>query len=269
MTNQRLTPDLLADPSLWTLRVRIAPGSLSALLVGPEGADRRVIGLSEPLTDPSLPTLENAIYDNPLLLSDFAAVNVVISTNQLALFPPEVDDNQAVSIAEDILLPDSEAARAPLFMEIPRYRLLALIDADTLNFLKRTFPDAKFQISLGVFANTLGNFRPADNRALLAVGEPGALSVCAYSPEGQLTFANRFEVTGPEDCAYYLLAVAGRLADTMTLGGDHDLRNLTIDRIHRAEPDAQVIPLSLPAPLLNLLRQAPDLPLELFLAEPL
>ena len=267
MTRQRLTSDLLNETSKWSLRVRIAPDSLSALLSGPEGADRSVIAMAEPLTDPSLPTLENAIYDNPLLLADFNRATIIVDTDQMAVLAGIENDALAINVAEDALLPDSEAPRAPLTMAIPDHKLIALLDSDTLNFLKRTFPDAKFEISLGVFANKTASLLPPEKDSLLAVCEPDRLFICACRADGKLTFANRFAISGPEDCAYYILAVAGLHAGKITLGGDHDLRNRTIDEIHRAEPSAEVNILSLPDPILNSLRQAPDLPLELFLTD--
>ena len=61
MTDRRLTRDLVADTSLWTLAVRVAPDSLSALIVGPVSADCAVMSRIEPLSDGSLKALQDAI----------------------------------------------------------------------------------------------------------------------------------------------------------------------------------------------------------------
>lgn len=267
MTTRRLTSDLLPDTSDWKLFVRVAPDTLSALLLGPEGVEQSVLAHSEVLVDAQLNTLENAIYDNPLLLADFAGVNLTIATSQLVQIPEATSPAVAEAIAA-AMLPDSDAPRRMITAPMPEGSLLAMVDADTLNFLQRTFPDARISLSLSVTARRLNSIRPNDKASLYALCHHDELSVFAFDEQGHLKFANRFDTPSATDCAYYILAVAGTDFFEVSIGGNADLRNEVIEQIRLASPSTSLTPLNLPEKLMNLRRNAPELTEDLiFLTE--
>lgn len=260
MINRRLTQDLIADTSLWRLEVRIAPDSLSALLLGPMSADNSVIAHSEPLPDSTLKTLENAIYDNPLLLADFQSVTVIISTSQLVQVPEGLSAPMRERIAE-AMLPDCDAPRRPVVAPMPGGELIAEVDSETLNFLHRTFPDARLTLSLSVDARWLDYYNRSrgDSAQLYALCYPDELKILTFNSCGALVFANRFDAFSAADCAYYILAAAGSDPMPISVGGSPDLRNSVIEQLRLAAPGAQFMPLTLPDSLLSVRRQAPEI----------
>ena len=257
MTSRRLTRDLVADTSLWTLCVRVSADSLSALVASPAGPDFSVMCCVEPLHDCSLKSLEDAIYDNSLLLGDFSRSVVVLSTSQLVQVPDGISAPLAERIAE-ALLPDCDAPRAFVSAPMPQGQVIAAVDAETLNFLKRSFPDAAFTVSLGVLADAVASIR-SDEARIYAFCYPEELVVLTFDADGRLVFANRFDAFSPADCAYYILAAAGTEPLPVSLGGEPDLRNGVIDCLKQAAPDIELAPLTLPDSLVAVRRQTPEI----------
>lgn len=257
MTSRRLTRDLVADTSLWTLCVRVSADSLSALVAGPAGPDSSVMSCVEPLHDCSLKSLEDAIYDNSLILGDFSRSVVVLATSQLVQVPDGIPAPLAENIAET-LLPDCDAARAFVSAPMPQGQVVAAVDAETLNFLKRTFPDAVFTISLSVLAGAVASIR-SDEARMYAFCYPDELVVLTFDAAGTLVFANRFDAFSPADCAYYILAAAGTERLPVSLGGEPDLRNGVIDCLKQAAPDIELAPLTLPDALVAVRHRMPEI----------
>lgn len=257
MTSRRLTRDLVADTSLWTLCVRVSADSLSALVASPAGPDSSVMSCVEPLHDCSLKSLEDAIYDNSLLLGDFSRSTVVLATSQLVQVPDGIPAPLAEKIAET-LLPDCDATRAFISAPMPQGQVVAAVDAETLNFLKRTFPDAVFTVSLSVLAGAVASIRSNEAR-MYAFCYPDELVVLTFDAAGTLVFANRFDAFSPADCAYYILAAAGTERFPVSLGGEPDLRNGVIDCLKQAAPDIELAPLTLPDALVAVRHRMPEI----------
>lgn len=266
MNATRLTPDLApADLTAWRLTLKVSPRELSALILGPQGPERAVIAHSESLTDSSLENLENVIYDNPLLLSDFEKVNILISTTQRVIIPDGIPEEADEAIVE-AMLPDSEAPRRMISAPLPGAgRIVAAIDGETLSFLRRTFPDGEITLSMAALVKAVDKMRPADSPINVAFTEPGELTVISFDAGGRLTFANRFEVDGASDCAYFILAALGPEAESLSIGGNADLRNETIEQLRLAAPDFEPTPLFLSPEIAELRRHADLIPLDLFL----
>lgn len=257
MTSRRLTKDLIADTSMRTLCVRVSADSLSALVAGPVGPDFAVMSCIEPLAAHSLKSLEDAIYDNSLLLGDFSRSTVVIATSQMVQIPDGIPAPMAEKIAES-LLPDCDAPRSFISAPMPQGQVIAAVDSETLNFLKRTFPDAVFSISLSVIAGVVSSIR-SDEARMYAFCYPDELVVLAFDADGLLVFANRFDAFSPADCAYYILAAAGTDPLPVSLGGDPDLRNGVMDCLKQAVPDIELAPLILPDAFVAVRRQSPEI----------
>ena len=257
MTDRRLTRDLVADTSLWTLAVRVAPDSLSALLVGPVSADCAVMSRIEPLADGSLKAREDASCDNSLLLGEFSRTTVVLATSQFTQIPDGISHHVAERIAE-AMLPDCDAPRSVLPAPMPQGQLLAAVDSEILNFLKRTFPDAGFGVSLSALARGVAALPSGAARAF-AFCYPGEVVVLTFDAEGILTFANRFDAFSAADCAYFILAAAAGERIPVSLGGNPDLRNDVMEQLRLAAPDLELTPIALPESLLAIRRQAPEI----------
>lgn len=263
-TTGALTRELIADATLWRLILRIGSDRLSALLIGPESVERSVLFHSEALADGSVRTLENAVYDNPLLLADFASVDVIFATSELFAAPAEMSTLREAMA--DAMLPD--------FIEPRRIEAEAAggsgaeivygVAADLFNFVARTFASARFHHSLAVDASYLfhRNGGTAASAHLFALCEgPGDLALVGFNAAGRLFTVSRKAALTAADCTYFILAAAGsdaKAAGPISVGGEPSLRNEVCDLLRRMQPGATVLPLTLPEDLLHLRHMAPE-----------
>lgn len=254
MTSALLTKDLIADTSLWRLIVRIDPRRLRAMLIGPDSVERSVLFHSEELTDASVKALENAVYDNPLLLSDFAAIDVIFSTPEVVVNPAA---NEAVrDKMVNAMLPDFTAPRRIEAEAVGAAEVAYAVDADIYNFAARTFAAARFHHSLAIDAAWLG-YRNGLSAHVYALCEgPGEMNLVSFDSAGKLSALCRPQAIAASDCAYYILA--SELPAPVSVGGEAELRNQVCSILRQMRPDATILPLTLPEDLLNLRHQAPD-----------
>lgn len=264
MTHTALTRELIADPTLWRLILRIGGRRLSALLIGPESAERSVLSHTEELSDDSVRSLENAVYDNPLLLSDFVAVDVVFSTREFFLVP-----ESASSLTDEMaeaMLPDACVDRRIASESFGPGALCYAVAADVYNFVARTFASADFHHALAVDARYLAhrNREASDSAHLYALCEGvGEMAVVAFDGAGRLRYLNAPSPVEPSDFAYYILAAARGGVEPLSVGGTPELRNAVCDVLRSVVPDTKVLPLTLPEDLLHLRRLAPELPFDM------
>ena len=154
MTHSALTKELIGDTSAMRLILRIEPKRLSALIVGPESVDPTVIAHSEEIADESVRALENAIYDNPLLLGDFAAIDIIFADSDFFLLPRSAEP--LLDELAEALLPDYCCQRTVMMEPLPGEAAVGFApDSDRLNFLSRTFACARFHHSPAIVANRL------------------------------------------------------------------------------------------------------------------
>lgn len=259
MTNAALTKELIDDTSLMRLILRIGPTRLSALIVGSEGVERRVLFHSEELHDASVKSLENAVYDNPLLLGDFRTIDIIFSTPEL-FTAPDFTAPLRDAMAE-AMLPDYEAPRLIQASPFGDGDVCYAVDAGIFNFTARTFACARFHHSLAVDALGLRGLDGHEGLYALCEGD-GEMNIVAFAADGSTRHLNRTQPRGAMDCAYYILAAAAA-GEVLTIGGDPALRGDVSETLLKVDPNVRVLPLSLPDDLLNLRRLAPEAPFDM------
>lgn len=254
-----LTKDLIADTTLWRLILRIENQRLSALLLGPESVERSVLFHSEKLTDDSAKALENAVYDNPLLLSDFAAIDIIIA-NSDAFVSPILATELREQMAE-AMLPDYCELRHIDSQDINNTtELIYAVNEEKYNFTTRTFASARFHHSMAIDAKYLyhRNARGGSSAHLYALCEDnGELILIGFDAASNLSVLSRPNAPTANDCAYFTLAT-GCLDGPISVGGKPALRNDVCSCLRTIRPDATVLPLTLPEDLLHLRRLAPE-----------
>ncbi len=255
-----LTKELIADTGLWRLILRLENRRMSALLLGPESVERSVIYHNETLADESVRSLENAIYDNPLLLSDFAAVDIIIANSDAFVSPTsaaEIREQMANAMLPDFSVPRRiEAESITNTLEV-----VYTINEECYNFAARTFAAARFHHSLAIDAKYLyhRNARSGASAHLFALCETcEELALIDFDSAGNLRILSRPKVSTAEDCAYFILASRNNDNGPMSVGGSPALRNDVCALLRQMRPNAPVLPLTLPEDLLHLRRFAPD-----------
>lgn len=252
-----MTPIDLTNENTAGMRLilRVDPQRLSALIVGSETIDPAVVSIVEDLAEQTIKAVENVVYDNPLLLGDFASVDIIFSTPEIFIIPASA--NELVEEIAEAMLPDSTGLRTILRESVGETVTLGYaVEAELLNFLKRTFACAEFHHSLSVTANWLMRNEPAGFYGL--VNGPGDMVLCSVRANGDLRVLNRPQPGGPNDCAYYILATAGTDEPVTVMTVDPELRAAITDTITKVKPSTRLTVPSLSEGLLNLRRRAPE-----------
>lgn len=258
------------DPTLWRLLLQLEAESVHALLLGPESVDTPVryhrVELTE--TDPTrwAKAVEEAVYDNELLLTDFASVSVSVDTSAFALLPgcaASLADSVAAFMLPDLgYMPECDTCPMGATGEVS---LALAADPTLLKFIRRTYVAPTLHHPLSAAANYLAHANHSGNSAATyALVTPGRLLVVAFGTDGTLQFANRYltDPAEPADAAYYIMA-ATAADSTLIVGGDATLRNQLTPMLQQMATD--VLPLPMSADLIRLRRMAPQAPIELLM----
>ncbi len=249
---QRLTKDLIPDPRLWRLCLRLDAECLQAMLCS--SADRSQVICRRLPVDTQMPSplraLEEVVYDNPLLLSDFRRVSIAVDEPRHLLVPPEVPPLPALFSlpdpdAVDLIKSECGATNAVSIMAL---------DAEMAAFLRRTFvnpvichrlsPLCRYFTALGAKGNTVKTYVHLQNAALDVI----------VTDRAGLVMANTFRFRVLSDAVYYILACRQTLglghADGETLVcGDPSLRDQAMTALR--EYLVSVMPVIFPSDMLQ------------------
>lgn len=250
-----LTKDLIDNTSAMRLILRVAPERMDALILGPEGPEQTVLAHSVVPANDSAKALEDAIYDNPLLLGDFDSTDIILTSREFFSMPPAAAELRE-TMAE-IMLPDYDAERTLLDDSARGAGLCYAVEADKLNFLRRTFACARFRHSLAIDAEALeapGLYALCDDDA--------SMNLVRIDGEGAMTYLNRPQTYSPADCAYYILATV-QSGDEIFLSAPADINEQICSLIDRVNSSARVLPLTLDEPGVKLRDRAPGAPLDM------
>lgn len=202
-------PIKVSNPALWRLSVEVAtdgadivlsshyedPGLITARLPFPEGAS-------------ALAAFEEAIYENPALLSDFSRVDVLISTRRFTIVPAEVRSDEAQADIMRMLWPDPSLAVAQCPISTTGCTLLMAVDQGLLAFCRRTFPDSKPRHAVEVLASYFWQqSRHSASPRVFGRLRPKGVDVVAFK-DGKLMASTSFDAPTPADAAYCILASA-------------------------------------------------------------
>lgn len=215
MNQTALDKDMIPQPELWKLALNIT-------------SDRMDVGLYPPLTreemmwrtfpfDPAtaspLRAIEDIIYDNPLLFSDFKRVDCIIDNVPAIPVPAEADEEEAMRLYSLSTACETDSSdRVELFTTGTVNSRIALVqNRDIRAFLTRTFYNARFDSSLAALCRYFAG-RP-DAPLAPAVYAPvcgNRMTLIAIDGRRLLT-ANEFRFEKPIDAIYYIIASMSRL----------------------------------------------------------
>lgn len=212
-----LDKDLITQPHLWTMGLLIGRKSIGAMFVPPVDADD-IIYRSIPL-DPAAKTplraIEDAIYDNPLLLNSYRHVSATVDTDSFIILPDGLGDDgaayapRAIRLAAGLddangepasVVTTAAATDTSLHMELP---------VDLAGFLRRTFFNVNLTHPLAPIARWLSK-RPDAEPCMVAALRDDRLDIVAMNGP-RLLLANTFTVDGSADAAYRVLLVRSTL----------------------------------------------------------
>lgn len=256
-----------ADPTASRLCLQIGAKALSALIVGPDGEVVYQQMELQPELEPER-ALEEAIYDNPLLLTDFANVTVLFDTERFVVLPPsKADDGELIAEIFESLYPDLEADAVVTPVTETGPEIVAAVPSALLAFVRRTFNNPDLTHPLGILATYMSNIALPGTSGKMCVNlRDGHTDVLAFA-DGNLLMANTFHTPSAADATYYTLACARQLnfdpeADQMLVAGQPHRQQL----LDALRPEVKnVMPMPIPGSLARLGREAMRAPLAMAL----
>lgn len=206
--------------------------------------------------------LEEVIYDNPVLLSGFNHVSVILHSSRFALLPSsamQLDGEDRRLLAEAALDISDELSTA---IEVVNDRSaespLFVIGADTIvvDFLRRTFYNPDFHHALDIEARYFQLTDPLGvDGKMFANFRSGSIDLVAFDSIG-LTFANTFAYVDPVDAVYFIMAVRANLgldaSGELLLSGDSAVREAVTPLLRRYLAYVMPLPAAMAAAISDL-----------------
>jgi len=262
-----LAKELIAQPQNWQLVLEVSPTALSVVAFSPDG--NHALIHEEIAFDPAAATplkaLEDAVYNNSMLLLDFRKVTVIYATTTFLPMPVLLAP-MAEKLLANAFAPENITGTQTLWCPLMPLKcaIAFAVPAAVLGFLQRTFHNATIVHPLvpqalwmslrypgGCRGKTLVNVR-SNRLDLVILGEKAPLSI------------NSYDITCATDALYYVLAArqAHGLTDTdeIFIAGERELRAQTSVLLRRYV--RFVMPVILPAVMLRAGRAAFDAPFE-------
>ncbi len=207
-----LTSDMVSAPQMWRL----------SLLLSPEGLDIAVASMFEdnsliykhiplPSDAPSrLKAIEDAIYENPLLLADFRKVDILVRTRRFLVIPSEISEPDALELIFREFWPDIQDytifTDSSLVLPGDRDSIAFAVERKEAAFMQRTFPTGRISHALTPMVRYFaGNSRLGCAGKMYVCLHPREIDVIAYT-SGGLRMAVTTSVASPSDALYYIMA---------------------------------------------------------------
>lgn len=214
---------------MWHLLLRIGADSVHAVLYSTV-EDNSLIYRRFTITPDAgsrIAAIENIIYDNPALLSDFGTVWCVIETREYALIPLKCfrDSSQLFRAA----FPDSTSEPLLETTGTNNAALVLGIEPELRAFINRTFHRVIVTSHLALLCRYFSAIASQGNRIKMVANiRDGALDVIAVDGH-RLLLANTFSYSSAADAAYYVLACRQKLgldgqANEILLTGKQSVR---------------------------------------------
>lgn len=212
-----------ADPRRYNLIISLGDGRLQGWFVPYGRHDTApVCGISvswTPQPDVPLRQIENAVYDNPMLLEEYDC-RLLIDTPRLLLFPTEAPQ----SLIESVMKRFYAAEAADIFVRrMADAQVAFTLCAGLRPFLGRTFAGVEPMLRMEPLARRFGADRSAPGRVrVYADLDAPYLHLLAYS-SSRLLHASTHRAAGTDDAAYFILA----LWQQLDLGTDRGELNIS------------------------------------------
>lgn len=251
---QRLYRDIIPDPANRTLYLAIGSTAIDVMAYSPledNSLFTATIELNPAETSHSA-AVEEAVYDNPLLLADFKRVVIVSRQLHHATAPSYVTE-QGVDYTDAMMRPAASASPSQQMIidELPLLEasMVHYMESDLYNFLGRTFNQPKIIHRLSVITRYAhGTHRAAGSLTTHVNITPGHTDVVIYKGT-QLLLVNTFDTPTEVDTLYYIQAcreiTSTPRENPVIISGDRELREKVMPLLRRYIPT--VMPAVFPA----------------------
>lgn len=262
-------PITVKNPALWRMAIEVDDSGADVVLSTAMGeSDIMVERLAFPEGMTPLAAFEEAIYQNPALLSEFARTDVLISTRRFTIVPSQVRSDEVQYDIVRLLWPDPSLEVVADPISTSGSTLLMAVDQSLLAFVRRTFVDSRPRHAVSVLASYF--WQQARNAAapkVYARLRQKGVDVVAFR-DGKLVIANSFAASTADDAVYCVLASAQAsslpLPQTeVMVCGDAEARQRVMPMLREFCP--KTMPAIFPSEALRLGPQAVKAPFHLIL----
>ena len=222
------------QPRLWRLILQIDTDAIRAVAYSTV-EDSSMLQFSVALDqsgDQSLKSLEEAVYANPFLLSDFGKVDVVVRTPAFFISPAAID---AIDATAGIMQmsPDHQRRLKTDYIDSLDVSLSWALAEDFANFLARTFRNPAVWHHLTPLLRYFSRKTLLGNSGKVYVhlhrGSASEMDIIAFDASGRFVLAETRQFETVDDAAYFALSSA-KIAgidfrnDEMLVCGHNSLR---------------------------------------------
>lgn len=229
-----LEKELIKEPRLCHLALRLSEEALHVMIYNPIEDNsliyRKISFGNAVLTQ--LKAFEEAVYDNPVLLSDFKHIDIIVDTPHYVIVPTELaEDTQLVDtiVAKSLPEVDGDVIECPI--DAQKATLLMVLDTNLVGFMRRTFNNPGISHNLVPLCKYFYYKHRWNNtgRMFANLGSK-RLDLIVFGSD-RLRMANSFTYRDPMDAAYYILSCRNSLGldaetDEMLLAGDCKSRDI-------------------------------------------
>lgn len=210
MDTEKLSKDLIPDPRDWRLAMEISDKELEVLAYNPAQLDKLIhhrIPLAATSSSP-IASLGDAVYDNTLLLGDFASTDVLINTPRFIITPTELATGKLADNIISAIWPSEDLTLISHPVVGTTDILLAGVDTKLMSFVRRTFPSCEIKHRLTpLLSYLIANDHEVGVATMYVNVHDGCIDVVCFSEKG-LAAVNTYATPTQEDALYYVLAVA-------------------------------------------------------------
>lgn len=242
----RLDKDMIAQPELWKLALLVGETHLDIGLFPPTPREEMMVArfdFSKSAPD-ALHAIEDIIFDNQLLFSDFKRVDCILNNCPQILLPASLDPS-AATIAYDRSTdqrrdPDRPLPEPMLFDSGDSRTAVAAGEPEEIDaFFRRTFYNVRFDSALASLTRYFLSLSDLpDGASVFILLRDDRLTLIVIDDK-RLLLANNFTYRTDIDAAYYVMAALS------TLGLDRD--TVTAYITPASNPAATIIKAHLPA----------------------
>lgn len=265
-----LGKDLIDSPRMWQLVLEARASALSVMAFSPYEDHALIykdIALDMSASSP-LRALEDAVYDNPMLLLDFESIRVFYDTERMAAIPVLAADSASACLQR--MFSPSET-RCEVIVSIVDGMDAAVafeISSDILGFLRRTFHNASIGHPLASVAAYFGAKHTSRPYGKTLVNITGNRLDVVTLGNGTPLMLNSFRFVAPMDAVYYILASRNSLqlrdTDEIMIAGDREMRSAVAPVLRRYV--RYVMPAIFPSAMLRAGKDSLSAPFEMVVA---
>ena len=256
----------IQHPEVWELLVSIAGKQADYILYTPKVANSLMTGDMVWNTD-TLQSMEDAVYDTPLLLNEYKRVRVVVHSPHFVLFPDETDDENCITLLRQAFpADDGDAAVCPL--PLNGVKIAYLMPQGLQAFLGRTFSYPTLYHHLFPWCEYLKELSHADDVSQMFLNLGKERMDLAVYRAGRLQCVNSYMFDNQQDALFFILKTwrsygMDQLTDELLLMGDREMCAAVTPKLRKFVKF--VMPAVYPAAAMRLGRHAMQAPLELIL----